>query len=295
MIWCVTLNPALDVTYRLPVELSLDAVNLADAMDARLGGKGNNVARVVKTLGAPVTAVEILGGSVGEALAHNARAQGIDILSESTQEDSRICLTLIGSHGSVTELRPPGPLVKEGTAEKLLDSLASRVGPDDWVTISGSLPRGLAADTYGRWVRALKSCVAGVIVDASGAALLGAVVEGPAAIVPNRSEYEAVGAALAPGVTEVIVTDGDKGVEWRRAAGGVHRWRAPRVEALNPVGAGDTFLGALVVQLQTGRPWPEAIPAAMACASASVETLGVASFEPARAHELLGQIEEEFR
>ena len=98
-----------------------------------------------------------------------------------------------------------------------------------------------------------------------------------------------------PGATEVVVTDGDKGVEWHTAKGQVRRWRAPRIQVLNPVGAGDTFLGALVVQLQAGRPWPEAIPTAMACASASVETLGVASFELTRAQELLKQIEEESR
>ncbi len=294
MIWCVALNPALDVTYHLPEELGLDAVNLADAMDARLGGKGNNVARVVKALGASVTAVEILGGSVGEALVHNAVSHGMEILSEPILDDSRICLTLIGPHGSVTELRPPGPLVANETANRLLDALRGRVGPNDWVTISGSLPRGLGAETYGRWVKALKPQVAGVIVDASGAALLGAVPEGPTAIVPNRSEYEAVASALPPGVTEVVVTDGDKGVEWHRSSGGVQRWRAPRVQALNPVGAGDTFLGALVVHLQAQRPWPQAIREAMACASASVETLGVASFDWGRAQELLGQIEEEF-
>lgn len=292
MIWCVTLNPALDVTYRLPRDLAWGAINLADAMDAQLGGKGNNVARTVRALGAPVTVVEILGGTIGFELARRAESLGMAVLAEEVAEDSRVCLTLASMDGSVTELRPPGPTVDISSADALLVKLQERVGPQDWVTISGSLPRGLPADTYARWVECLRPCVAGVIVDASGPPLEQAVFAGPSAIVPNRAEYEAAAPHLRPGETEVVVTDGDKGVAWQAARGDWRRWQAPAVSVVNPVGAGDSFLGALVVALAGGASYEEAIPRAMAVASASVETLGVALFNPERAAELLGQIRE---
>jgi len=292
MIWCVTLNPALDVTYQLSGTLRVGQVNIAASMDAQLGGKGNNVARVVRQWGASVTAVAILGGVVGQELAQRARDMEIPVLSRVVEEDSRICLTLVGDGQSITELRPPGPPVPPDEAHRLLQELLSQVQLNDWVTLSGSLPLGLEADTYGQWVRRLKGRVAGVIVDTSGRALESAVREAPSAIVPNRDEHQALAAYPALAATEVIVTEGEDGVHWYTSSGEVRQWPAPKVSVVNPVGAGDTFLGALVVQLAQGAKYSRAIPWAMATASASVETLGVAVFYPERVRELLSEIEE---
>lgn len=293
MIWCVTLNPSLDVTYRLGEDLLPGSVGLAQEMDVQLGGKGNNVARVVHRLGAPVTMVEILGGHVGLELSHRAAQMGIPMLSVAVEQDSRICLTMVGAaSGTVTELRAPGPEVDPIWANRLLQQLRQSVGPQDWVTISGSLPPGLSVNTYAEWVYALKGRVAGVIVDAAGAPLQRAVQAAPTAIVPNRHEYEGIGSFLAHGQTEVIVTEGKDGVRWYEPSGKVRWWQAPGVKVVNSVGAGDTFLGALVVQLAAGATIADAIPRAVATASASVETLGVAVFDLTRIDELLREIKE---
>jgi fructose-1-phosphate kinase PfkB-like protein len=293
MIWCVTLNPSLDVTYRLAEDLLPGSVGLAQEMEAQLGGKGNNVARVVHQLGGAVTMVEILGGHVGLELSHRAAQLGIPMLSVEVEQDSRICVTIVGTaSGALTELRAPGPFVNSRWSDRLLRQLCDAVSPADWVTISGSLPPGLPADTYAVWVSALKGRVAGIIVDAAGEALREAVQAAPTAIVPNRSEYEGVGTLLGRGQTEVIVTEGKDGVHWYARSGEVRGWQAPKVKVVNSVGAGDTFLGALTAQLAAGVAMGRAIPRAIATASASVETLGVAVFDVSRIEALLQDIKE---
>ncbi|MFB9966914.1 1-phosphofructokinase family hexose kinase [Sinosporangium siamense] len=56
MIVTVTLNPALDITYEVP-GLSLDATNRVSTVAVRAGGKGINVARVIRAVGGPGTDV----------------------------------------------------------------------------------------------------------------------------------------------------------------------------------------------------------------------------------------------
>lgn len=292
MIWCVTLNPALDITYRMDGLPNLGQINRAESMDTRLGGKGNNVARTVRALGSAVTIVTPLGGFVGQELYQRANALDIRVLAEEIEEESRVCIAIVSKNGEVTELRPRGPIISVDTHQALLRRLLTLIADDDWVTISGSLPRGTPTDTYADWVRALKSRAAGVIVDTAGLPLVKSLAEHPSAIVPNRDEYAALDTVVMPHDTDVIVTEGARGVTWYSTGKEVRRWMPAGVTAVNPVGAGDTFLGALVNALALGSEYEEAIPYAVAVASASVESLGIATFNSDRVREIYRGIRE---
>lgn len=291
MIWCVTLNPALDVTYYINGDLAPGEINLAETMDARLGGKGNNVARTVRALGSAVTVVSPLGGFIGQELRQRAEQLNIAVLATMVETESRVCITMVSRDGGVTELRPPGPVLPGGVNQDLLERLMGSVKGVDWITLSGSLPRGMAMDTYAQWIRALKPHVAGIIVDAAGSALAECLVEGPSAIVPNHEEHRGL-AGVSNANTEVIVTEGPRGVVWHSAQRGPRRWAPRAVNTINPVGAGDTFLGALVTGLSQGKHYEEAIPYAVAVASASVENLGIATFDLDRVRQIYTEIRE---
>ena len=62
MIVAVCVNPAIDVTYRVP-ELSVGRSHRVREVHARAGGKGINVARVLHQLGESVTVVALCGGA----------------------------------------------------------------------------------------------------------------------------------------------------------------------------------------------------------------------------------------
>ena len=53
-----------------------------------------------------------------------------------------------------------------------------------------------------------------------------------------------------------------------------------------PVGSGDAFLGGLVVGLERGDPWPDALRLALGAAAANAELPGAGTLDAARADEL---------
>ena len=67
MILTVTLNAALDVTYRVPRLIPRGTHRVGEVVE-RPGGKGINVARVLAALGHPVTITGLAGGRTGETL-----------------------------------------------------------------------------------------------------------------------------------------------------------------------------------------------------------------------------------
>lgn len=67
MILTVTMNAALDVTYRVDA-LERHSSHRVHAVDARAGGKGVNVARVLHSLGHEVFATGFAGGRTGEVI-----------------------------------------------------------------------------------------------------------------------------------------------------------------------------------------------------------------------------------
>ncbi len=283
MIWCVSLNPALDVVLEMAEPLVAGRVHRAEFMEARLGGKGNNVARIIKALGGNAAVVGIYGGAVGQSLVSLAEEEGLPLIGEWVPDDSRICMTVVDGTDHITEIRPPGPVVDYHAVCRLLDRIRSQVGPEDWVTLSGSLPPGVPDNTYARWIEILSPSIRGVLVDTSGRALQESLRVNPAAVVPNAEEYAAIQKEGGPaGSTQIIVTQGDRGLTWFDTSGHRRSWVPAAVDVRNTVGAGDAFLGGLVTQLDKGVEWEQAIPWGMAVATASVETLGVADVDPAR-------------
>ena len=67
MILTVTLNTALDITYRVP-SLRAGASHRVSEVLERPGGKGVNVARVLAALGHEVTVTGFSGGPTGRVL-----------------------------------------------------------------------------------------------------------------------------------------------------------------------------------------------------------------------------------
>jgi tagatose 6-phosphate kinase len=69
-------------------------------------------------------------------------------------------------------------------------------------------------------------------------------------------------AAVTHGVDDTFISDGSR--FWRIAT--------PKVEAVNPIGSGDSFAAGLAAGLRRGQEVPEACRLAVACASANAMT-----------------------
>ena len=111
MILTVTLNTAIDKTLAVP-NFRLGRRHRTVEQTTMPGGKGVNVARVLKTLGAPVIATGLAGGATGTRLVEQLTQ--LAVLSDFVRirEESRTNTAVIDpTTGEQTEINERGPSV----------------------------------------------------------------------------------------------------------------------------------------------------------------------------------------
>ena len=119
MILTITLNPAVDISYKLDY-FSLDTVNRVEDVSKTAGGKGLNVARVLHQLGEDVAASGFLGGSLGDFIRTQLAAIGIQDFFVPIDGETRNCIAII-HEGKQTEILESGPVISASEAELFLE------------------------------------------------------------------------------------------------------------------------------------------------------------------------------
>src|SRR5699024_11768233 len=89
LILTITLNPSVDIGYRLTGNLNLNEVNRVDNVSKTSGGKGLNVSRVLKQLNEDVAATGFLGGSLAVFIHDGIGEEGIKDYVISIEEATR--------------------------------------------------------------------------------------------------------------------------------------------------------------------------------------------------------------
>ena len=304
MIITVTLNPALDKTIEIP-NFSLDAVNRITAVRTAPGGKGLNVSKVIAKLGGRSTAFGVLGGTVGRRIADAMDALGIACRFTFVDGETRTNLKIIDpSQRTTTDLNEPGLAVNQDTLDGMLAAVVHSIRPGDIVVLSGSLPAGAAADTYGIWTAACRQAGAHVFLDADGAPLAHGLAAKPDLIKPNHHELprlagrtlENTGDRLAAareitenGVARVVVSMGGEGALFvsRDAA---YYAEGLKVPVGSTVGAGDSMVAALAYAAELGMEDTAAIRLAVAASAANVMCNGSQAAERSTVDELLPRV-----
>ena len=106
--------------------------------------------------------------------------------------------------------------------------------------------------------------------------------EHEATLITGEENLERAGAKLVrAGCRHVVITCGARGVKLF-VREGMREFRAPKVRAVDTVGAGDCFTGWLATGLAEGLPMPAAIELAMQAAALSVSRPGAQSSMPYR-------------
>ncbi|MFM9277798.1 1-phosphofructokinase [Paenibacillus jiagnxiensis] len=256
MIYTVTLNPSID--YIVEVEdVKLGGLNRMKR-DLKLpGGKGINVSRVLKQLGAENTAIGFLGGFTGRFIDDKLREDSIRTDFVTVQGDTRINIKL--KHGDETEINGLGPDISREEADALLRKL-SELHEDDIVILSGSIPPSLGGDFYERLIGACRPAGAEFVIDTTGEALMKALVHKPLLVKPNhhelaelfgvelhtREEIAAYGRKLLEaGAKNVLISMAGEGA-LLITADKVYHATAPKGTVKNSVGAGDSMIAGFV-------------------------------------------------
>ncbi|MET7639193.1 1-phosphofructokinase family hexose kinase [Streptomyces sp. NPDC005438] len=293
----VTLNAALDVTYRVDA-LSPHASHRVGRPLERAGGKGLNVARVLSGMGCGVVVTGFAGGATGERLRNLLAGEGEGARDAlvTVAGESRRTVAVVEEGGGATLFNEPGPTVDGREWARLCGEYRRLLPECSAVALCGSLPPGVPPDAYATLVRAAHEQRLPVVVDASGGALRHALTARPEIIKPNVEElaettglgcpYAAARRLADGGATAVAASLGAKGLVLVAGAGG---WRAepPWELAGNPTGAGDSVVAALLSGLVEGLAWPEVLRRAVALSAATVLAPGAGEFDREAFRELL--------
>ena len=261
------------------------------ALDQHPGGKGANQAVAARRLGAAVQFIGCVGDDEGGRSALAALAdEGIGTTGvRRVNGPTGLALVLVEDAGQNCIALHPGANAQLDCAQ--VESQAATI------RAARALVCQLETPQEATWHAVAIARAAGVRVllnPAPAQALDAARLAEVDVLVPNESEAlglarlaghapaDAREAALqlrAAGVGTVVVTMGEQGVLVADAAG-LRSFAAPRVQACDTSGAGDTFLGALAVALASGAALDEAVGWAQAAAALSVTRRGTMDAMP---------------
>lgn len=260
MIATVTLNPAVDKTYTC-TRILPGQVNRMDSVKNLAGGKGVNVAKVLRQYGYPVRTLGFLGGYFGRLIEDHVRLIGAESLFTPVEGETRCSVNILSQDGYVTELLEPGPEVSQEEIARFMGDFERGISDCELVILSGSVPRSVPAGIYAELTQRAKAEKKKVLLDTSGAFLKESVGAAPFMIKPNLKELEfltdrrlrelddIMEAALLVhgwGVSHVLVSMGRKGILYIKE-GEILRAKAPEVRTVNTVGCGDCVVTAFAM------------------------------------------------
>lgn len=309
MIVTVTLNAAIDRTLTVP-NFQRGQRHRASAGVTLAGGKGINVARALKTLGVPVVATGLLGGSTGSRIVEELTSEAILNDFVHIEGESRTSTAVVDpTGGTYTEINEWGPAVRPEELETLLEKLRYLTQGAELVVFAGSLPRDVADDFYAEATRELSRRHVNVVLDTEGEPLRQGVEAEPFLVTPNQSEAEALvgqefhddedfrlalDSVAEMGARNVLITTDHGCVALvREDRGDPQRFRAvaPRVDPVSAVGSGDVLLAGYVAARHAGRTHEESLRAAVAAGAASTLEVGAGRFDPRQAGRLQAGVE----
>ncbi|HZJ82197.1 MAG TPA: 1-phosphofructokinase [Clostridia bacterium] len=288
MILTVTLNPAIDKVYEVE-SFVVGNVYRPSSMWATAGGKGLNVSRVASILGEKVVATGFLGGGNSQFIRTQLKKQGIQDAFVEIEGDTRICIAVNDPLSNTsTEVLEPGPTISLQEQKEFLDNFRTIAKDAGIVTISGSLPRGISSDFYGKLIQICRQLGKRVLLDTSGQTLVKSLEYYPFMIKPNETELEAIIGKRMTGEQDIIEAAQDlhqKGIDLvcvtlggngciAVAKEGTFRLKAPPLETISAVGSGDSFIAGCATALSQGKPTEDVLKIGMACGMANTQFAG---------------------
>ena len=297
----LTPNPAIDLSTSIDRVVPMRKMRCAPQRRDP-GGGGVNVARVVKRFGGDVEAILPVGGFTGQLLCRliddeEIPSRIIEVEAETREDFSVSELNTAQQYRFVL----PGLPLREAEWRECLEALAATVPRPKFVVGSGSLPPGVPNDFYAQAATIARKLGANFVVDTSGAPLAAAIEHGVYMIKPNLREMRDLAGVellnkndwviaareyINAGKVEVVALSlGHLGALL------VTRDQALRAQALpikpvSAVGAGDSFLGAMVFSLANGNSLADAFRLGVAAGSAALVNEGTELCRPADAYRL---------
>jgi 6-phosphofructokinase 2 len=308
----ITVNPAVDLTTDVQ---DVESGYKLRCGPARLdpGGGGVNVTRAIAKLGGSSLPFIAVGGAIGQVFKSLFEAEGIAAEWFAIDGMTRHNV-VVNERSSAKQFRfvLPGPEWSAAEAARVLPALeqifTSGRERIDYAVASGSLPPGVPDDLYDRIGGLAAGAGARLILDTSGRELdiaangsnhppyLWIMDQGEAEYVAGRmldslDDLERFGLELkARKLAEILILTYADGGSVTISDAEVFRTIPPKVQVVSKVGAGDSFVGGLVMKLAAGAPLREACAYAAAAAASAVTTPATQLCDPVQTERYFSMI-----
>ena len=312
-------NPCFDRTLSLS-SFSKGAIMRGESAVVTAGGKGINVARVLRAFKREATLAVLVGALDETKFIELLEAEGANPLSVRHPGIVRVATIIFEKNGkSTTIINEKGSVVDKADWSRFVAKLASQIKPDEIVSCMGSFPSGIDQDSIQELVDVIKLAQGVILFDSSPQFLEYAIQAGVDIVSPNLDEAEALIYSRAAdhfiddlnqaqdrakkaatelvnrGVKVAFVTTGSEGVAIATKES-VHFINGVNIKLVSAVGAGDSFVAGVMLKYDELKSlgeeidWVSIAAFGVATASASCEQLLSGGVEPKRCLEIYQQV-----
>ena len=284
----------MDISVTVPRLPEPGATVLGSAARFTPGGKGANQAVAAARLGASVRLAGCVGGDdFGRRLLAALRDAGVDAGAVRTVTGIPTGLAMISVDRAGENLITVAPGANHEVSEEQAVAAASH--DDDILVICAEIPVPAIRSALRARPRGARCVLNLAPAPEKAAALVASAGENLDWLVVNETEAAAVlgrpvsgladaaraaGQLVAAGARHAVVTAGAHGAALAQGGETAQVIEAFPVEAVDTVGAGDTFVGALAVALAAGVPAAEAVRAAAAAGATAATRPGAQAGMP---------------
>ncbi|QEN51872.1 1-phosphofructokinase [Enterococcus faecium] len=290
-IYTCTMNLAIDLFIETE-EMHPFMVNRTKEDDIQANGKGVNVSLVLKMLDFPSTALGFSAGFTGKYIEDYLQQKQIQTDFIEVPGMTRInVFTQVNQTGEEYKLVNQGPEIPQTAVHNFLNQIRV-LQAEDYLCVSGSLPRGLSPKVLIEISRICQEKGIHLIVDSSDQEAMDCLPYRPFLLKPNEEElsswfgrkmvtdedYFVYGQRLVElGAENVLLSLGEKGaILFTKDR--VFRGNSPKGKVVNTACAGDTMLGAFLAGYMNRRPLDETLRKSIAAGSSTAFRKGLTDF-----------------
>ncbi|MDB7358590.1 1-phosphofructokinase [Enterococcus sp. C43] len=290
-IYTCTMNLAIDLFIETE-EMHPFMVNRTKEDDIQANGKGVNVSLVLKMLDFPSTALGFSAGFTGKYIEDYLQQKQIQTDFIEVPGMTRInVFTQVNQTGEEYKLVNQGPEIPQAAVHNFLNQIRV-LQAEDYLCVSGSLPRGLSPKVLIEISRICQEKGIHLIIDSSDQEVMDCLPYRPFLLKPNEEElsswfgrkmvtdedYFVYGQRLVElGAENVLLSLGEKGaILFTKDR--VFRGNSPKGKVVNTACAGDTMLGAFLAGYMNRRPLDETLRKSIAAGSSTAFRKGLTDF-----------------
>ena len=290
-IYTCTMNLAIDLFIETE-EMHSFMVNRTKEDDIQANGKGVNVSLVLKMLDFPSTALGFSAGFTGKYIEDYLQQKQIQTEFIEVPGMTRInVFTQVNQTGEEYKLVNQGPEIPQTAVHNFLNQIRA-LQAEDYLCVSGSLPRGLSPKVLIEISRICQEKGIHLIIDSSDQEVMDCLPYRPFLLKPNEEElsswfgrkmvtdedYFVYGQRLVElGAENVLLSLGEKGaILFTKDR--VFRGNSPKGKVVNTACAGDTMLGAFLAGYMNRRPLDETLRKSIAAGSSTAFRKGLTDF-----------------